>query len=254
MKSRNSWIRSLALAVVAGSLFQARAELELWDASSGLWPSQASTNWSLRGGNEPLLPTSQATYMELPRTRNNRVQYFEAASEHLVMPNNFTIEFQSRVWNRNVGSDVVSPAAVYFGLGNGLGSVLYLGVDDVWLGGANRTRSVGVSGVDTDDSFHTYRIELSGLSLGSAINIYYDGSVSPLLTGSVFYDLDQNGNINRVGFGDIIREDSGASRWSYLWHNAKYVPIEVVPEPATVGLLIAGGAILLARRNRKCQR
>ena len=188
--------------------------------------------------------------MLIDTVQNRRLSYFESAG-CLDISNNLTIEFNTRIWWRNACWDTVSPAAVYFGLGGGLGGVLYLGHDDVWLSGGNGTRGTGNSFVDTDDTFHTYRIEVSGKTLGSAINVFYDNGATPLFTGSVFYDLALNGNEEKIGFGDITQEDSGVSKWDYLWHNAACVPIDSVPEPTTATLLTAGGALLLARRNRK---
>lgn len=186
--------------------------------------------------------------MLIDTVQNRRLSYFESAGP-LDIPNNLTIEFNTRVWWRNACYDTVSPAAVYFGLGGGLGSVLYLGKDDVWLSGGNGTRGAGTA-VDTDDEFHTYRIEVSGITLGSAINVYYDDAVNPLFTGAVIYDPAQNGNRARIGFGDITREDSGVTKWDYLWHNATHAPVDVVPEPTTAALLVASGVLLLTRRNR----
>ena len=240
----------LSVVTLAGSLFTARAGIESWSASLGLWPSQASTNWTYHGDSRSVTPAIYEHFMLIDTVQNRRLSYFESTG-CLDIPNTLTIEFKTRTWWRNACVDTLSPTAVYFGLGGGLGSVLYLGRDDVWLAGGNNTRGAGASSVDTDDIFHTYRIEVSGITLGSAINVYYDHSANPLFTGSVIYDLALNGNEERIGFGDITREDSGVSKWDYLWHNAACVPIEVVPEPTTATLLIAGGALLVARRSRK---
>ncbi len=252
MKSCSGCIRLLSVSAVIGSLFQAHAEIESWSAISGLRPDQASTNWTYHGESQSVRPAFYQDFMLISTTMNRRVSYFESAG-CLDIPNNLTIEFRSRVWERNACFNTVSPTAVFFGLGGGLGGALYLGHDDVWLSGGNNTRGAGTKSVDTDNTFHTYRIELSGVTLGSAINVYYDNSVNPLFTGSVFYDLAMNGKEARIGFGDIKREDSGVSKWDYLWHNAKCVPIDAVPEPTTATLLIAGGAMLLARRNHRKQ-
>lgn len=250
MKNRSSWLRMLSVVTLSGSLFTADAAIESWSASSGLWPSQASTNWSYNGSSLSVTPAIYGHFMLIDTVQNRRLSYFESAG-CLDMPQTLTIEFNMRMWWRNACWDNVSSAAVYFGFGNGLGSALYLGRDDVWLSGGNNTRGAGNSSVDTDDEFHTYRIEVSGMSLGSAINVYYDDAANPLFTGSVVHDLALNGNEERIGFGDITREDSGVSKWDYLWHNAACVPIEVVPEPTSATLLIASGMALLARRTLK---
>ena len=208
MKSRSSCLRLLSVVAVAGSLVQAHAEIEHWSASSGLRPDQASTNWSYHGESLSIRPTFYQDVMLISTTLNRRVSYFESAG-CLDMPNNLTIEFKARFWERNACVDTVSPAAVFFGLGGGLGGVLYLGHDDVWLSGGNNTRGAGTKSVDTDNLFHTYRIELAGVTVGSAINVYYDNSINPLFTGSVFYDLALNGNEERHHAGGLGRFQVG---------------------------------------------
>jgi hypothetical protein len=228
----------------------AHAEIEFWSASSGLWPNQASANWTYHGDSRSVTPAIYGHFMLIDTTKNRRLSYFESAGS-VDIPNNLVIEFNTRVWWRNTSLDNISPAAVFFGLGNGLGSVLYLGKDDIWLSGGSDTRGAGVTSVDTNDEFHTYRIEVSGVTLGSEINVFYDGGVNPLFTGSVIYDLALNGNQERIGFGDITREDSGVSKWDYLWHNAKNIPIDVVPEPTSAALLGAGAFLLCSRKIRR---
>jgi hypothetical protein len=252
MKCRLSCVRLLSVLGVAGSLFQARAEIEYWSASSGLRPDQASTNWTYHGESLSIQPAFYQDFMLVDTSANRRVSHFQSAG-CLDITNNLTIEFKARLRDRNACSEVISPASVFFGLGNGLGGVLYLGHDDVWLAGGNNTRGAGTTSVDTDNFFHTYRIELAGATAGSAINVFYDGGINPLFTGSVLMDAALNGTEERIGFGDNTREDSGASKWDYLWHNARCVPIDAVPEPATATLLIAGGAFLVARRHRREQ-
>jgi hypothetical protein len=253
MKSRNAGIGLASMVAMIGSLFTANAQVESWTATSGLTPTQSSSNWVYRGDSLSVTPTIYGHFMLMDTKLNRRLSYFETKPGSLSLPSNLTIEFSTRFYNRNATINNVSSSALYFGLGNGLGSVVYFGVDDVWFGGPGNTRGAGIS-TDTDNDFHKYRLEVNGLSLGSQINLYYDDSASPLLTSLVYYDPTFYGNTERIGFGDITKHDSGVSKWSYLWHNAGNLPIQVVPEPTTAAMLIAGGAILLARRNRKSQK
>lgn len=188
--------------------------------------------------------------MVLDTALNPEVSFFETVAPAIDIPSDLTIEFKARFGSRVGNSTAISPMSVYFGLGSGIGSVLYLGLDDVWLAGGNNIRGAG-TGVDTDDIFHTYRIQLSGSTPGSAINVFYDNGVTPLFTGSLLLDSELNGNVERIGFGDHSWDDSGVSKWDYLWHNASRIPIDSVPEPTSAAVMIATGAILLARRARK---
>jgi len=235
---------------VVGSALNVQAYVSNWTASSGLRPDQATTNWTYYGNSPSVTPVFWSNYMVLSTSPNTEVSFFESGPASIDIPTDLTIEFKARFGSRKGNSTAVSPMSVYFGLGGGLGSVLYLGLDDVWLAGGNNIRGVGAS-VDTDDLFHTYRLQLSGSTVGSAINVFYDNSINPLFTGSLLLDSALNGNVERIGFGDHSWADSGVSKWDYLWHNASCVPINSVPEPTSAALLIAGGAMLLARRNRK---
>jgi len=253
MKSCNSRFGLISAVALIGSLLTANAQVESWTASSGQIPTQSSTNWLYRGDSLSVTPINYNHYMLIDTTLNRRLSYFETKPGSLSLPSNLTIEFSSLIWERNATVGNLSPAAVYFSLGNGLGSVLYLGIDDVWFGAPGNTRGAGIS-VDTDNEFHTYRLEVTGLSLGSQIDLFYDGDENPLLTSMVYFDQSMNGSSERIGFGDITKHDSGVSKWAYLWHNAGNVPINVVPEPTTAALLMAGGALLIAQRNRKSQK
>ena len=171
----------------------------------------------------------------------------EMTSELTLMPDALTIEFSARFVSSVADQNTFSPLSVYFCIGNGLGSAFYLGSDDAWLAAPNLSRGVAAT-VDTDNALHTYRIELSGSTIGSTINVYYDNAASPLLTSTVVHDVAVYGNSPQIGFGDSSTKDSGVSEWGFLWHNASCIPINAVPEPTTAALLIAG-ALVLGRRS-----
>jgi hypothetical protein len=105
--------------------------------------------------------------------------------------------------------------------------------------------------VDTDDAFHTFRIELTGATLGSTINVYYDNAVAPLLSSPVVHDQAVYGNSPQIGMGDSSSKDSGVSEWEYLWHNASCIPINAVPEPSSLALLTVGALLLGNRKLRR---
>lgn len=163
------------------------------------------------------------------------------------MPENLTIEFKARLVSTVRNEKVFSPLSVYFCIGSGLGGAFYLGGDDVWLAGQNQSRAIGTA-VDTDDAFHTFRIELTGSTIGSLINVYYDNSLTPLLSSPVVNDEAVYGDAPQIGMGDNSNRDSGVSEWEYLWHNAACVPVNAVPEPSSLALLTVGALLLGARK------
>ena len=87
---------------------------------------------------------------------------------------------------------------IFFTTAANVGGILYIGQDDVFLANGFLVRGPGAS-VDTDNAFHTYRIDVSAIGAGSAVKVYYDNGVSPLFSGALVSDSTLNGSILRVG-------------------------------------------------------
>ena len=65
--------------------------------------------------------------------------------------------------------------------------------------------------MDTDDAFHTYRIEVHGVTNGSTFEVFYDGT--PTLIGSLYFqDEDQQ---TEIFWGSY---PSGESLWQSFRH------------------------------------
>lgn len=250
MLSRKSRLTVLSSAVAVGTLISAQASVSFWSADSGLRPDQLTPYWTLHDDSPATPPIVTNGVMTSATMAKVKKEYFHTGPAGLDMPSDLTIEFKARFVSRVVSANNYSPMSVYFSFGDGLGGMLNLGLDDVWLAGGHNIRGVGAS-VDTDNAFHTYRIQLGGTSLGSSINVYYDNAVTPLLTGAVIYDPNLNCEDAEIGFGDVSTKDSGTSEWEYLWHNASCVPINAVPEPTSAALLLAGAFLLGSRKLRR---
>lgn len=78
------------------------------------------------------------------------------------------------------------------------------------------------AGVDTDDAFHTYRIEVDGTATGSPFRVYYDGALA--LRGTSFSDSVAHGPTPKVQWGDGTKYEGGVSEWEYVAHNASATP------------------------------
>lgn len=247
MLSRKSCIAILLSAVAMGGQISAPAEIGFWSASSGLRPDETTPYWALNYTIPVTLPHISGNVMTLNTGAKSSREFFTFGPGGILMPEALTIEFGARFVASVAQETTFSPLSVYFCLGNGLGSAFYLGADDAWLAAPNLSRGVSAS-VDTDDSLHTYRIELSGATPGSTINVYYDNALTPLLSSTVVHDVAVYGNSPQIGFGDSSTKDSGVSEWSFLWHNASCIPINAVPEPTTAALLLVS-ALVLGRRS-----
>jgi hypothetical protein len=90
---------------------------------------------------------------------------------------------------------------------------LQFGVDDVFLLSSCTVRGA-TAPVDTNDSFHTYRIEVTA----GAITVYQDAV--QILTGNTFDSVSCNGNEDRVIFGPFSSRSHGVSEWQTFEHNA----------------------------------
>lgn len=250
MLSRKSCIAILLSVVALGTVISASAEVSYWSASSGLRPDETSPYWYLNYTIPVTMPTISGGVMQLETVAKASREFFTFGPAGILMPDTLTIEFGARFVSSVANQNTFSPLSVYFCLGNGLGSAFYLGTDNTWLAAPNQSRGVSAS-VDTDNSLHTYRIEVSGATIGSTINVYYDNAVNPLLSSIVVHDVAVYGNSPQIGFEDSSTKDSGVSEWSFLWHNASCIPINAVPEPTTATLLIAGALVLGRRAIRK---
>lgn len=242
--------RIAAIVFGIGILFPAAsfAATNAWYASSGLFPDQTTTNWvlsdtavanpALSGGRMTLATAASSEGMSYRQTAN------------LSIPANLTMEFSAKFDSRNTTANNNSPMAVFFTTAANVGNILYFGQDDVWFANGFLVRGPGAS-VDTDSAFHTYRIELSGTTSGSALKLFYDNGATPLLTHQLVTDATLNGATARIGFGDATAGDSGVSEWEYFWHNGSAV--SVVPEPSVTAIAVMGGMLFNAggRRSRR---
>lgn len=246
-RSRNLYQTLAICGLISGGVNLASAEIASWAANSGLRPEQLSSYWQLNTSGVNTSTVVSNNLMTLRTTSRTSYDFYTFGPEGIQMPTALTIEFGARFVSSVAAETTFSPMMVYFCLGNGLGSALYLGADDLWLAAPNLSRGVSAS-ADTDNFLHTYRIEVSGMSAGSSVNVFYDNSVSPLLSSILVNDMSVYGNTPQIGFGDKSRKDSGQSEWAFLWHNAACVPITPVPEPTVASLLLASLA-LWAKRN-----
>jgi cysteine-rich repeat protein len=87
---------------------------------------------------------------------------------------------------------------------------LEIGVDSIFLLAGNLT--MGDSAVvDTDEAFHTYRIEIAG---DDSVEVYYDDVLT--LTGQAFADVREAG---RLSWGNSSVLSQGVSEWLSFSHD-----------------------------------
>lgn len=126
---------------------------------------------------------------------------------------------EARVRLGSTTNEVPQRTAVEIGLsraGNGIGNVLFIGHDEIFLlqGNSESDRRGPSVELDTDDSFHTYRLELGGDGI---LEVYYDGAF--VLAAPTFHNEATNGKVPRLFFGDGTLHAYGSSDWAWVKHN-----------------------------------
>jgi len=96
----------------------------------------------------------------------------------------------------------------------------------------------------------SYQIELRNVNGKPVVTEDCHNPLLPLLIGEGITGSGLNKSEPPAEFGERPSEDPAASEWEYLWNNASIVPINAVPEPS-IAALLAIGAILVTRRNRR---
>jgi hypothetical protein len=84
--------------------------------------------------------------------------------------------------------------------------------------------------VDTDDAFHTYRIVITGSSIGSPVQVYYDSGL--ILTGALYALATPAA---RLSWGEISTVAYGTSEWEYFEHNGSAASCVTPIAPSTWG-------------------
>ncbi len=200
---------------------EVRADLVVWQASSGLKPDQIGIPYSLvdTASNDPILSSGVLT---LDTSLDNELMVYSMTGSTLAMPAAPVIEFNMRMVSQSTSFPLLrTGAAVGITTQNSVGNVVYIGIDEVFF-----LTSGGLQGptasIDTDSSFHDYRIEVAGLSSGSAISLFQDDSL--VLSHVLVTDSPNYGNEERIFFGNNTSVAHGASEWLSFQHNAAAVP------------------------------
>src|SRR6266404_3472735 len=179
----------------------------IWTAASGALPTSLNPPWHPAGGTAVLdngvlritNPNGQATFYQ-----------GDGIETDLDIPTNLVIEARMRL--------VSGTAIIYFVTQRGdAENWLRIGLDEIFLSAGSRTNRGAVAPVDTDNAFHDYRVEVHGVTTGSVVQVFYDGTLT--LTGSLFFgDEDE---VIQIVWGTLT---GGESLWQSFRHNASPAP------------------------------
>lgn len=212
------------------------ANTVIWQANSGLKPEQIANPYSLvdTAVNDPTLSSGILT---IDTDIDSELMSYSMTGSALAMPAAPVIEFNMRMDSHSTSFPTLrTGAAVSITTQNSVGNVIYIGIDEVFFLTTGGSQGPTAS-IDTDSSFHDYRIEVAGLSAGSAISLLQDNSL--VLSHVLVTDAANYGNEERIFFGNNTTVAHGTSEWVSFQHNA------AIPEPSSLSLLLVTTAGLL---------
>jgi hypothetical protein len=196
-----------------------RAGDAVWTAASGQFPTDASPSWLFYGELTNTVTLVSGVLRMETSPAFARASYFQEFNT-LSIPTNLIIEARVRVVESSSTVAGRAVAGIYFYPQKGIANWLWIGKDEVFVNSGTRFQRGSVANVDTDDAFHTYRIELHGTTNGSSFDVFYDGTLT--LSGSLF--ADDEDQEPEIAWGDLAYEASGVSEWQSVRHNASAVP------------------------------
>ena len=183
-----------------------------YEASIGSFPDQVCPAWTIADNASPENPTLSNSKLILSTSNHNENMLYYQSDPNISFPDPFIFEARVKLISGASNSNARAPIVLGVQLGNHRFNSFQIGSDEIFLLSSHTVRGPSVS-LDTDDSFHTYRMEISGQDIA----VYYDGNLS--LLGSVLYDAVVT-NQQLVFWGDGSGNAYGTSEWEYVKHNA----------------------------------
>jgi len=196
-----------------------RAGDAVWTAASGVLPTSANPPWLFYGEPTNSVTLGSGVLRMETSPAFARASYFQEW-DALSIPTNFVIEASVRYVSGNSTTAGRTGTGIYFFTQKGVANWLWIGQDEVFVNAGSRFQRGAVANVDTDDAFHSYRIEFRGITNGSRFDVFYDGALT--LNGLLF--LDDEDQEPEIAWGDLAYEASGVSEWRSFRHNASALP------------------------------
>jgi hypothetical protein len=243
-------LRPLAVtALLATMALPSHAAVVTWNAASGSMPDVAVPQWDLVDTASPENPSLAAGVLKLGgSTLAERMYYsMDGADADFSGQSSYWLEARLRVNTQSLTAGWWrAPVTMGIGFAGGGLAIFELRRDYVYLRDGDNGRGAFSNLLDTDDEFHTWRMEVLGSSAGSTVNVYRDGNLV-LSDNSVF----NYGSGNRVFWGDASQIASGRSEWTHVSTNLAAAPASnPVSAPGSLVLAAAGLLALGAMRRR----
>jgi hypothetical protein len=200
---------SLILGASAGAA-SAQVESE-WNASFGVYPDSLCA-WRLVDTAFPENAVLAGGKLTLSASPDDELMYYVQQAPDLAIPGTWVIEARLRVVAETHpdGNPHRGVAIVFVPTANN-GNVLFLDVGHMFLWSGTYLNMGTPIPANTTDTFHTYRIEISG----NSVAVYYDDALA--LSGGLIPD-GRWGN-PQVYWGEATGNASGTSEWTMFRHN-----------------------------------
>jgi hypothetical protein len=211
-----------------------------WEASSGKLPTQIAPPYGLdtAGTFSTILNPG---FLSVSTTGDSSLAFYAQYGPTVDTSGSFYVQAGVKIVSDSSSFDAREAAAIFITTAPGVGNVLYIGDGRVFLLASGNVRG-DTALVPTTDGFHNYELDVAA---NGALTVFYDGT--EILTGQTFSSESNNGDQERVGWGDLSVFASGTSDWSYVRHDALAAS---VPEPSTLILFgIAAGSLAVFKRR-----
>jgi hypothetical protein len=183
----------------------------IWDAREGFKPEDVSAPWTPVDSADPEEPVLNNELLELATSGDGENMAY--VQDDLGLPAAFRAEFALQVRSGTGSASNRAPAAFIVTVAPGVGTALFLGVDEIFLTSEGDVRGSSAN-VDTDGLIHEYVLTISP---EGAVAVSQDGV--PRLSDTVFTSIDAHGSLERVAWGELSRLAHGAQAWQYVRHN-----------------------------------
>ena len=182
----------------------------VWTGTSHNLPSEACPQWTLFTSSGAPVPSLQGDTMTIScGDWPQNVNYGQFDAE-LSIPNFWIIEFTMKYVTGATFAANQAPAQVFFAKQGVFQNILWIGTDEVFLWSADETRGPSAF-VDTDNSFHDYRIEVD--SAVSLIRVFQDNV--QILSTAIWV----GSNPTWLVFGEGSGSAYSTTKWTSFRHN-----------------------------------
>ncbi len=185
-----------------------------WEASSHQFPDSICARWGFILDTDTEVPVLEGDTLVISSSSFSEGMIYWQTGAELDIQNTWIMEFVVKYISGSSNLETVAPIYIDFSRDTDNGNIFWIDQDRIFLWSGHHVMGA-TQNVDTDDAFHTYRIEFEG---GGAIRVYYDDSL--VLNGSMYSNPGYWVLGPRIVWGEGAANSQGVSKWLSFRHNA----------------------------------